>query len=171
MECITGRGNITISDDEHIGEQQISSDIGFIASDHHEPLPEVEDVEKTKMERDAQKSIDYANIKGELQEDSDKQRGVVYADARFPPGLVVSISEVCGSALRCPQFRYDEDESRITAVTISMWFPYLNQKYYYTITSILILVNKLITCRNRVIGMFRKPGQGVGVQNNANQAR
>jgi hypothetical protein len=123
------------------------------------------------MERDAQKSIDYANIKGELQEDSDKQRGVVYADARFPPGLVVSISEVCGSALRCPQFRYDEDESRITAVTISMWFPYLNQKYYYTITSILILVNKLITCRNRVVNMFRKPGQGVGVQNNANQAR
>jgi len=52
-----------------------------------------------------------------------------------------------------------------------MWFPYLNQKYYYTITSILILVNKLITCRNRVVNMFRKPGQGVGVQNNANQAR
>jgi len=142
-----------------------SAEVGFIPAEKHGDLPPVEDVEKTKMERDAQKSIDYANIKDELQEDSDKKRGVVYADARFPPGLVVSISEVCGSALRCPQFRYDEDESRITAVTISMWFPYLNQKIYYSITSILIFVNKLITCRNRVTSMFRKPAQGVGVQN------
>jgi len=149
------------------------SQIGFIAAEKTGPLPEVEDVEKKKMERDAQRSIDYADIKDELQGESDQEKGVVHADARFPPDLVVSISEVCGAALRCQQFRYDADEARITAVTISMWFPYLNQKWYYTITSILIVVNKLITCRNRVIGMFRKPGQQPvqGVANNAYQAR
>ena len=156
---------------ENTTTESISGEIGFIPAENTGPLPEVEDVERKKMERDAERSIEYADIKDELQGESDKEKGVVHADARFPPDLVVSISEVCGAALRCQQFRYDADEARITAVTISMWFPYLNQKWYYTITSILIVVNKLIICRNRVIGMFRKPGQQPtqGGQPNANQ--
>jgi len=145
--------------------------MGFVPSEKTGPLPEVEDVAHKKMERDAKKAVEYAAIKDDLQEESDKDRGIVYADARFPPSLVASISDVCGAALRCDQFHYNEDESRITAVTISMWMPFLNQKWYFTITSILILLNKLITCRNRVTAMFRKPGQPTGGQNNANQAR
>ena len=134
---------------ESVDPGSIESGIGFEASDMGE-LPPVEDVETEKMIRDAQHSVDYANIRKDVS-DADKQaKGEPTEETEFPYELVISISETVAGGIQCPHFTYKESEAKITATTISIWMPFLNKRWYYLITSALILVNKMIKCSQSV---------------------
>lgn len=148
----------------------VGDGIGFETTKIAGKLPEVENVEERKMVREAEKSVKYGGIREKIQEKADHAEGKPTDETMFPPELVVSITETISAAIKCERFKYDENESKITAMTISLLVPGLNKKIYYLITSVLILANKLIKCANQVnnfvTGKFHK--NKVGGQNDPN---
>lgn len=121
-------------------------------------LDKPQEIDQVAMVRKAQDAVKYGNIKEKIEQKNATEQGKATEENKFPPELVIDISKTAATAITCERFVYDETEARITAETITLWFPYMSRKWYLTITSLLILVNKIMKCI-KPIGSF------VGVRN------
>jgi hypothetical protein len=127
-------------------------DIDFEASEVKK-LDQPQEIDQVAMVRKAQDAVKYGNIKEKVEQKNAVEQGKPTEENQFPPDLVIDISKTAATAITCERFIYDDREAKITAETITLWFPYMSRKWYLTITSLLIFINKMMKCI-KPIGSF-----------------